>query len=127
MRPVRWVILLVLGVSPLIARAQQANTEKPLTDTQKFGQRVFQQRCGICHEQARPGFQMYGPALYKDLVNGNEDAIKEMIRSGSGKMPGFKLGLQPSEIDAIVEYLKTVPKPAKSTEPAGGGSMGPLD
>lgn len=127
MRPIRWVILLVLGVFPLIARAQQANTEKPLTDVQKLGQRVFQQRCGICHEQARPGFQMYGPALYKDLVNGNEDAIKEMIRSGSGKMPGFKLGLQPSEIDAIVEYLKTVPKPAKSTEPAGGGSMGPLD
>jgi len=70
---------------------------------------------------------MYGPALHKDLINGSEDAIKEMIRSGSGKMPGFKLGLPPSEIDAIVEYLKTVPKPPKSTEPATGGAMGPLD
>jgi len=69
---------------------------------------------------------MYGTALYKDLVNGNEDAIKEMIRSGSGKMPGFKLGLQPSEIDAIVEYLKTVPKPPKNTD-AGGGGMAPVD
>lgn len=128
MRPIRWAILLFLGVFPLIARAQQANPEKPPTDVQKLGQRIFQQRCGICHEQARPGFQMYGPALYKDLVNGSEDAIKEMIRNGSGKMPGFKLGLQPSEIDAIVEYLKTVPKPAaKSTEPSGGGSMGPVD
>jgi mono/diheme cytochrome c family protein len=46
-----------------------------------------------------------------------------MIRSGSTKMPGFKLGLQPSEIDAIVEYLKTVPKPAKNTGPSAGGSM----
>jgi len=69
---------------------------------------------------------MYGTALYKDLVNGNEDAIKEMIRTGSGKMPGFKLGLQPSEIDAIVEYLKTVPKPPKNTDAAGGG-MAPVD
>ena len=127
MRRTRWAILLFLGVFPLTARAQQPNAEKPPTDVQKLGQRIFQQRCGICHEQARPGFQMYGPALYKDLVNGSEDAIKEMIRNGSVKMPGFKLGLQPSEIDAIVEYLKTVPKPAKNTAPAGGGPMGQVD
>jgi mono/diheme cytochrome c family protein len=127
MRRIRWVLLIFLGIFPLRAHAQQANTEKPLNDVQKLGQRVFQQRCGICHEQARPGFQMYGPALYKDLVSGSEDAIKEMIRSGSAKMPGFKLGLQPSEIDAIVEYLKTVPKPLKNTGPATGGTMGPLD
>jgi mono/diheme cytochrome c family protein len=127
MKCFRWVLPIFLGFCPLAAHAQQANTEKPLNDTQKLGQRVFQQRCAICHAPARPGFQMYGPALYKDLVNGSEDAIKEIIRSGSTKMPGFKLGLQPSEIDAIVEYLKTVPKPQKSTEPATGGSMGPLD
>jgi len=127
MKRIRWTIWIFLGIFPLTARAQQANTEKPLNDVQKLGQRIFQQRCGICHAPARPGFQMYGPALHKDLINGSEDAIKEMIRSGSGKMPGFKLGLPPSEIDAIVEYLKTVPKPPKSTEPATGGTMGPLD
>lgn len=127
MKHFRWAVFIFLGIFPLAVRAQQANTEKPPAEAQKLGQRVFQQRCAICHAPARPGFQMYGPALYKDLVNGNEDAIKEMIRSGSGKMPGFKLGLQSSEIDAIVEYLKTVPKPPKNTEPASGGSMGPLD
>ena len=127
MKRIRWTIWIFLGIFPLTAHAQQANTDKPLNDVQKLGQRVFQQRCGICHAPARPGFQMYGPALHKDLINGSEDAIKEMIRSGSGKMPGFKLGLQSSEIDAIVEYLKTVPKPPKSTEPATGGTMGPLD
>jgi mono/diheme cytochrome c family protein len=127
MKHIRWALWIFLGLFPLTAHAQQANSEKPLNDVQKLGQRVFQQRCGICHAPARPGFQMYGPALHKDLIIGSEDAIKEMIRSGSGKMPGFKLGLQPSEIDAIVEYLKTVPKPPKSTEPATGGSMGPLD
>jgi mono/diheme cytochrome c family protein len=127
MRRFRWAFLILLGIFPFTARAQQANTDKPLNDVQKLGQRVFQQRCGICHEQARPGFVMYGPALYKDLVSGSEDAIKEMIRSGSGKMPGFKYGMQPAEIDAIVEYLKTVPKPQKNTAPATGGAMGPLD
>jgi mono/diheme cytochrome c family protein len=127
MKRLRWGLLIFLGIFPLTARGQQANTEKPLNDVQKLGQRVFQQRCGICHAPARAGFQMYGPLLYKDLINGSEDAIKEIIRSGSTKMPGFKSGLQPSEIDAIVEYLKTVPKPPKSTEPATGGAMGPLD
>jgi len=123
MRRIRLAFLIFVGIFPLTALAQQASTDKPLNDAQKLGQRVFQQRCGICHEQARAGFQNYGPVLYKDLVIGNEDAIKEMIRSGTTKMPGFKLGLQPSEIDEIVEYLKTVPKPAKSTGPAAGGSM----
>ena len=127
MKCFRWALLLAAGILPLTARAQQPGADKPLTDSQKLGQRVFQQRCGICHAPARPGFVMYGPYLYKDLINGNEDAIKEMIRTGSTKMPGFKAGLQPSEIDAIVEYLKTVPKPPKSTEAAAPGSMGPLD
>ena len=127
MRRIRWVLLIFLGICPLTARAQQPNTEKPLNDVQKLGQRVFQQRCAICHAPARPGFQMYGPALYKELVYAGEVAIKEKIWNGSDKMPGFKLGLQPSEIDAIVEYLKTVQRPRRSTEPAAGGAMGPLD
>jgi mono/diheme cytochrome c family protein len=126
MKHIRWVIFIFLAILPLSARAQQASTEKPLNSVQKLGHRVFEQRCGICHAPARAGFQMYGPALYKDLINGSEDAIKEIIRSGSPKMPGFKLGLQPSEIDAIVEYLKTVPKPPKSANTTGG-DMGPVD
>jgi mono/diheme cytochrome c family protein len=127
MKRLHWVLLVFLAIFPLAARAQQANTEKPLNDVQKLGQRVFQQRCGICHAPARAGFQMYGPFLYKDLVNGSEDPIKEIIRSGSNKMPGFKFGLQASEIDAIVEYLKTVPKPPKNAEAATGGGMAPVD
>ncbi len=127
MRLFHWIIFICLGIFPLAANAQQkANMDKPLTDVQKLGHRIFEQRCGICHAPARAGFQMYGPALYKDLINGSEDAIKEIIRSGSPKMPGFKLGLQASDIDAIVEYLKTVPKPAKGAATAGG-DMGQLD
>jgi mono/diheme cytochrome c family protein len=118
----RWVLLILLGVFPLTARAQQAAQSTPLNDTQKLGQRIFEQRCGICHAPARSGFVMYGTNLHKDLINGNEDAIKEMIRTGTSKMPGFKYGLKPAEIDAIVEYLKTVPKPAKAVE-AGGGMV----
>jgi mono/diheme cytochrome c family protein len=123
MTRLRWGLAVLLAIFPLAVCAQQAAGDKPsLNDTQKLGQRIFEQRCGICHAPARGAFIMYGPYLYKDLINGNEDAIKEMIRTGTSKMPGFKLGLQPTEIDAIVEYLKTVPKPAKTAE-AGGGMV----
>jgi mono/diheme cytochrome c family protein len=123
MTRLRWGLAVLLAIFPLaVCAQQQAKTENPLNDTQKLGQRIFEQRCGICHAPARGAFVMYGPYLYKDLINGNEDAIKEMIRTGTSKMPGFKLGLQPTEIDAIVEYLKTVPKPAKTSE-AGGGMV----
>ena len=122
MRHFRWALLITLGIFPFAAGAQQTSADKLLNDVQKLGHRVFEQRCGICHAPARGAFVMYGPYLSKNLINGSEDAIKEMIRTGTSKMPGFKYGLQPAEIDAIVEYLKTVPKPAKTTE-AGGGMV----
>ena len=45
-------------------------------------------------------------------MNGNEKVMRNDIARGSGKMSGFRYGLNPSEIYAIVQYLKTVPKPA---------------
>jgi len=67
---------------------------------------------------------MYGIQLNKELVDGNEDMIRDYIRNGSKKMPGFKYGLEPSEIDAIVEYLKTVPKAApRNAQPRGEGPV----
>ena len=111
----------LLFAFPLALPAQQ---DKPassvtLTDTQVLGRRVFQQRCAICHTESTPGARRYGPVLSKDLVDGNEDTIRDFISNGSkGKMPGFKYGLEPLEINAIVEYLKTVPRPAKRTGPA---------
>jgi mono/diheme cytochrome c family protein len=56
----------------------------------------------------------YGPALYKELVEDNDDNIRAIIAEGrEGLMPGFKYGLSRAEIDSIVEYLKTVSRPAR--------------
>ena len=105
-------LLLLMAIHPPASPAQGSGATS-LTDQQKTGQRIFQQRCSVCH--TLPTIQStktYGPALYKELVNGNEDRITEFIRSGSpGKMPGFRYGLEPKEIEAIVEYLKTVDRP----------------
>ena len=119
--------VIVLAAIATVTFAQQSgtNSNKPLTDQQVLGRRVFQQRCAVCHTQPLYRSRQYGPALYKDIVDGNEDAVRDFIMDGSrGRMPGFKYGLQPSEIIAIIEYLKTVPKPAP---PSSGGSEGPID
>jgi mono/diheme cytochrome c family protein len=124
------IVLCVLVVFPLPASTQQAssnaNSKATLNDTQVLGRRLFQQRCAVCHTQSTPGARRYGPVIYKDLVDGNEDTIREFIRNGStGKMPGFKYGLEPAEINAIVEYFKTVPRPPRQA--AGGAQEGSVD
>ncbi len=130
MRVAVLIVLCALVVFPLAASAQQASSNASssvtLNDTQILGRRIFQQRCAVCHTQSTPGARRYGPVIYKDLVDGNEDTIREFIRNGStGKMPGFKYGLEPTEIDAIVEYFKTVPRPRRQA--AGGAQEAPVD
>lgn len=127
MRSNALVLVFVLIVFPLAVSAQQskANASVMLNDTQLLGRRVFQQRCAVCHTESTPGAKRYGPALYKDLVVGNEDAIREFIANGSKeKMPGFKYGLEPAEIDAIVEYLKTVPRATNTKKNEGVAASG---
>ena len=117
------VLIFLLCAFSLSVPAQQDKPNSPVTlnDTQILGRRVFQQRCAVCHTESTPGARRYGPVLYKELVDGNEDTIRDFIANGSkGKMPGFKYGLEAPEINAIVEYLKTVPRPAKRGGPTQG-------
>ena len=120
----RALILMFLSAIPAAVFAQQAKSTVALNDTQVLGRRLFQQRCAVCHTEAVPGARRYGPVLYKELINGNEDTIRTFIGNGSkGKMPGFKYGLEPAEIAAIVEYLKTVPRPVMRSGPAAETSV----
>lgn len=94
-------------------RAQQSSGG-PLTDTQKDGRRIFQQRCAVCHTLPTVVSKRYGPALYKEIVLDNEDNIRDVIMEGrEGRMPGFKYGLTRTEVDLVIEYLKTVNRPAR--------------
>jgi mono/diheme cytochrome c family protein len=120
------IFLFSLIVYSPAASARQFTAKNSLNETQKLGRRIFQQRCGVCHTAPTITSGIYGPILYKDLVAGNEDTIKKFIQDGSSRMPGFKYGLERSEIDSIIEYLKTVPKPQKSGSP-GSREQGPID
>src|SRR5436853_5298635 len=113
MKYVSTAFLFLLLLFPVRAPAQNGGSaaDSP-NDAVTLGRRLFQQNCSVCHTQATLTNPMYGPSLYRDMVNGKEDAMRDFIGKGSDKMPGFRYGLKASEISAIVEYLKTVPKPA---------------
>ena len=91
------------------ARAQSAETL--LNDTQKLGQRLFYQSCVVCHTKPQITSGQYGPVLSKDSLGGQEDVMREFISTGTSRMPGFRFQFEPTQINAIVAYLKTVPAP----------------
>ena len=104
------IVLFALGALAAPALAQ------PASDAAPDGHRLFVQSCAVCHLKPSPVAKTYGPELTQDLVKGHEDAIAQIIRDGSQRMPGFQYDLQPAEIDAIVKYLATAP--AAAPEPA---------
>lgn len=120
------ISLYFLFLFPLVLPAQQLTAGDTRNQIKTLGRRIFQQRCGVCHTAPTITSGVYGPILHKEIVDGNEDLMRQFIRNGSRRMPGFKYGLEPSEIDAVIAYLKTVPKPEKNNSPEGN-DRGPID
>jgi mono/diheme cytochrome c family protein len=113
----RSVAVLAIGVTfalaalPRHASAQGA-AASALNATQSAGRTLFAQHCVVCHVKTLvTAVRTYGPALSKDTLGGDEDALRSFISDGTPKMPGFKYSLEPGEIGAIAAYLKTVPAP----------------
>jgi mono/diheme cytochrome c family protein len=110
------LLLLCASCLPMAVQAQHSTSKTEPTDQQRKGQQLFQQHCSVCHEnQTLTNPATFGPRLNKDLMEGNEAAMKEVILNGLARMPGFKYTLQPSEVDVIIAYLKTVQKPSQSS------------
>jgi len=112
------IFLLALLAVPQGLRAQPAAS---LTDTQRAGRTLFEQSCGICHTKPTLVSPLYGPALSRESLDGREDVLRAFIANGTARMPGFKTMYQPAQIDSIVQYLKTVPKPPEEApaKPSG--------
>ena len=108
-------ILALLAAWPHAALAQQANA--PLNDKQLLGMRLFNQSCRVCHTKPQLTSPMYGPALSRQSLGGQDDVMREVISNGTPRMPGFKHHFNASQIAAIVAYLKTVPEPPKAEAP----------
>jgi len=83
---------------------------------QREGLRLFSQSCGVCHTLVQQRNRQYGPVLSRETLGGDEDLIREYISNGTPRMPGFRFNFEPTQINAIVQYIKTVPPQAT---PAG--------
>jgi mono/diheme cytochrome c family protein len=95
------------------AAAQQLRSEEPPAESIALGRLTFMQRCAVCHTLPTATARRYGPALYKQMIAGNEKQMQERIEVGSRNlMPGFRYTLDAARIDAILDYLKTVEEPA---------------
>jgi mono/diheme cytochrome c family protein len=116
------LLFVLLGVASFsFSQGKPASAGKPeLTETQKLGRLLVQQRCSICHLTALN----YGPPLSKQTGAGKPaDYVEKTILDGGLKMPAFKYGLEASEVAAIIDYLKTVEPVA--TRPAGETAVNP--
>lgn len=105
------------------AMAQQATATK-LNATQALGQMVYTQHCGVCHTKPTILSPYYGPPLSKEIVNNNESVLRDFIHNGTDRMPGFQYTLEPRQIDAVVQYLKTVAPSADTKAPARPAARG---
>jgi mono/diheme cytochrome c family protein len=61
---------------------------------------------------------LYGPALSRQSLGGQDDVMREVISNGTPRMPGFKYTYDPSQIAAIAAYLAIMPVPAAAPAPA---------
>lgn len=113
------VFLFVLAIGTPHALAQQA--PDALNDQQRLGRQVLGQACGVCHLPPARSARTYGPVLSKASGGGDDALVRKVILEGTPRMPAFKHFLQPSEIDAIIAFIRTVPTPA----PAAAAPRGP--
>jgi mono/diheme cytochrome c family protein len=108
-----WAFLFLFTVFPVTIQAQQSTSK--LTDNQREGRRIYQQKCAMCHVPATATSKTLGTGLSKTSLDGNEDALRETIMNGLGNtMPGFKYTLTPGQVGDIITFLKTLDSPART-------------
>ena len=108
-----WPVVIFLSMPQVVFARDSA-----LTDSQREGRRIFQQKCAVCHVPAWPGATAIGPALSNQVIVGNETAIRDAITNGlydeAVTMPGWKYTLSSEQIENVIDYLKTLAQPPQT-------------
>ena len=103
----------MFAIMPAAGWAQQGAAT--LNASQLEGQHLFVQHCGLCHNKIQVNVPApNGPVVTKAVLdNGNEAQIRTQLANGSPNMPGYKLMFEPAQMDALVDYIRTLnPAPA---------------
>lgn len=105
---VRFLVIAAVLAAPASAMAQD------LTALEIQGRNLVNQNCAVCHLKPQIGAKTYGPALNRDTLAGNSEAIRDFISIGTERMPGFRYRFTVAQIDSIAAFLKTVPAAASA-------------
>jgi len=120
------VTLSLISFASLAGTSSASAQPAALSAKELSGMQLFNQHCRVCHTKPLLTSGQYGPTLSKSSLGGDAQALHDFIANGAPRMPGFKYSFAPTEIDAVVAYLKTVPTPdAPAPAPAGGGQANP--
>jgi quinoprotein glucose dehydrogenase len=68
------------------------------------GRQLYLRNCANCHGDNMAGAPPQMPALVNVQAKRTGEEITGIIRKGAGRMPGFP-GLQPPDVQALVQYL----------------------
>ena len=81
-----------------------------LSDTELRGRGIWIQRCAYCHDGVgTSNYNTYGPWLDSALVaTRGDDAVRAKILRGSSTMPGFQHGLNATQVDQVIAFMKTI-------------------
>ena len=111
MRAVAWPFLLALG-----------GVVSPAAGANELGQKIFKERCVLCHQEDAHGAAGVAPSLVGTLVPylvsvDGKRYLAQILVSGmigpidteghkfSGLMPGFRADLNDAEIAATINYV----------------------
>ncbi|HEX4067291.1 MAG TPA: PQQ-binding-like beta-propeller repeat protein [Acidobacteriaceae bacterium] len=75
------------------------------------GPALYRNQCGVCHGVNRAGNPPAFPSLIGVAHRLTGAQIRDVIAHGKNRMPGFP-NLQPTQVDALLAYLKTAAIPA---------------
>ncbi|HXJ87183.1 MAG TPA: cytochrome c [Candidatus Binatia bacterium] len=88
------------------AHAQDTKPESSLTANP-----VYQKNCAKCHGKSASGHFMAGPSLTSaKATTMSAEELRAIVTNGKHHMPKFEGKLQPSEIDTLVEQIRSESK-----------------
>lgn len=105
------ILIIALQMSAGASAAWAQQNDGDLTAHQRHGRQLLAQSCGVCHLAPSLHAKTYGPPLNKTSANGNNDIMRTFIMEGTPRMPAFKHYFKPADVDAIIDYVRTVAVP----------------
>jgi mono/diheme cytochrome c family protein len=106
-----------LTVVTRVYDAKQLLNGPTLSGDARKGRALWLQRCAYCHDGVgQPTYRTMGPWLGAETVQVlGPNALRAIIGVGTERMPGFRYTLQPQQVTALIEFLKTVSADQKPT------------